>query len=63
MSRRFDRKLQVSRQVTEILNEPATIAYLSNRLIRRRPKYCPKPLWKILLSIVLAPPPKEPFQL
>jgi hypothetical protein len=62
MSRKFDRTLQINSKVREILSEPATLFYLTSRLIRRRPSYVPKWLWKLLLLIVLAPSTREPLK-
>jgi hypothetical protein len=55
MSRKFDRTLQINKKAMTILEDPATISYLASKLIRRRPGYFPKILWKALLFIVLAP--------
>jgi hypothetical protein len=60
MSRKYDRTLQVNRRVLEILNDQGAINYLSQKLIRRRPRYFPRFLWRILLSFVLAPDTKQP---
>jgi hypothetical protein len=55
MSHKFDRTLRINQKVVEILEDPVTIHYLSRKLIRRKPKYLPRLLWKLLLLIVLAP--------
>jgi len=55
MSRKFDRTLNINKKVVEILEDPNTMYYLSRKLIRRKPKYMPRLVWKGLLLIVLAP--------
>jgi len=55
MSRKYDRTLQVNRKVMEILDDPGTIHYIARKIIRPRPRFFPKILWRLLLSIVMAP--------
>lgn len=59
MSRKHDRTLMVNRKVVEILKDPATMHYLAQKLIRKKPKLMPWFLWKGLLLIVLAPEAKK----
>ncbi len=60
MSRKHDRKEMVQRKVIAILNDPMTIHYLTNRLVRRKPKWMPNTVWKYLLYLVIAPSTRQP---
>jgi hypothetical protein len=55
MSRKYDRQLQINKKVIEVLEDPATTHYLASKLIRRKPKYLPRIIWKGLLFLVMAP--------
>jgi hypothetical protein len=55
MSRKFNRALQVNTKVLEIIEDPATLAYLGSKLIRRKPRLMPRFVWKMFLFVVLAP--------
>ena len=55
MSRKFNRQLQINKKALEIMEDPATMHYLAGKLIRRKPKWMPRPIWKGLLLMVLAP--------
>lgn len=59
MSRKFDRTLKINQRVVEILEDPNTMHYLSRKLIRRKPRFMPRLLWKGLLLVVLAPSTRE----
>jgi hypothetical protein len=62
MSRKYDRAFQVNSKVRDILNDPATMRYLTRKLFRPRPRLIPRFLWKGLLIIVLAPAKKTTHQ-
>jgi hypothetical protein len=59
MSRKFNRTLQINQKVLDILEDPATLRYLGTKLIRRRPRYWPRFIWKFFLFVVLAPSKRE----
>lgn len=60
MSRKFDRTRKVNDKVLDILNDPATIHHLSTLLIRRKPRYMPRFVWRAFLFVVMAPSTRKP---
>jgi len=59
MSRQCDRQLQINKKALEIIEDPYTLFVLGSKLIRKKPKYCPRFVWKTLLSIVMTPESKQ----
>jgi hypothetical protein len=59
MARKFNRQLQINKKAIEIMEDPATIHYLSTKIIRRKPRLMPRFVWKALLYVVLAPSTRE----
>jgi hypothetical protein len=55
MARKFNRQLQINKKAIEIMEDPATIHYLSTKIIRRKPRLMPRFVWKAFLFVVLAP--------
>jgi hypothetical protein len=55
MSRKFDRTLNINKKALEIIEDPVTLHYLGTKLIRRKPKFMPRFVWKFFLFVVLAP--------
>jgi hypothetical protein len=59
MSRKFDRQLRINEKALEIIQDPYTLFMLASKLIRKKPKYVPRFIWKGLLSIVMTPESKQ----
>jgi len=55
MSRKYNRQFLINKKAIEIMEDPATIHYLSSKIIRRKPKLMPRLIWKFFLYVVLAP--------
>jgi hypothetical protein len=49
MSRKYDRTFQVQRKAMEILTNPEVM----NRLFKRKPRWMPKFVWKIVVGLVI----------
>jgi hypothetical protein len=59
LDRKFDRQYQINKKAIEIMEDPATIHYLSTKIIRRKPGLMPRFVWKAFLYVVLAPSTRE----
>lgn len=55
MSRKHSRAMQLNKAMLDMMEDPATIHYLSTKIIRRKPRLMPRFVWKALLYVVLAP--------
>lgn len=55
MSRKFDRTAQINARVREIFRNPVAMDYIRSRVIRKKPRYIPLFLWKLILLWIIAP--------
>jgi hypothetical protein len=59
VSRKYDRQRKINEKALEIIQDPYTLFMLGSKLIRKKPKYCPRFVWKGLLWMVMTPESKE----
>jgi hypothetical protein len=59
MSRKFDRQRKINEKALEIIQDPYTLFMLGSKIIRKKPRFVPRFMWKGLLWIVMTPESKK----